>query len=170
MLKYFLESRKAHRVWNRPASQLAQRAECSLIMAQEVQWGLYDPMPPKFESILDITRYNGYRKETRRQFGEAFDFPVFTTFTALSDYFSCSFQEVAKAFCLQRSLMQLHDKARIQNQSFYRTEILSAFVQSIGPDYAFDIRNGLVSPVALATATNPPGCAVPKLTVPSASR
>jgi hypothetical protein len=102
-------------------------------------------LPPKFHPFIQVPGYEYYRKKTREYFGESFDFPVFTTFLNLSDYFGCSFQELAKALCLQRGIMQIHDKAKIQGQPFYRAEILAAFTQSVGPDYAFNERNKLIS-------------------------
>ena len=137
MLKYFIESRKPHRPYLNTAQSLASKAGVSLIMAQEVQYGLYNPLPPSFHGTIDPLSYDQYRAETRRLFGEAFDAPAFTTFVSLADYFDASIQEVAKCLCIQRSLMQMWDR-KIQTGTRPRIdEITEAFVTSFGPEYAF---------------------------------
>lgn len=137
MLKYFLESRKPHRPYKFTAESLRSKANVSLIMAQEVQWGLYSPLPPAFSQFISPDDYYRYRSDTRRLFGEAFDAPPFTTFVGLADYFDASIQEVAKCLCIQRSLMQMWDR-RIQSGSRPRIdEITEAFITTFGPEYAF---------------------------------
>lgn len=137
MLKYFIESRKPHRPYTNTAQSLASKANVSLIMAQEVQYGLYNPLPPSFHSYINPTHYNAYRTETRTLFGQAFDAPPFTTFTSLADYFDASIQELAKCLCIQRSLMQSWDRQIQSGKRPIINEITEAFVQSFGPKYTF---------------------------------
>lgn len=137
MLKYFIESRKPHRPYTNTAQSLASKAQVSLIMAQEVQYALYNPLPPSFTPYIDSAHYNKYRLTTRQLFGEAFDAPPFHTFTDLADYFDASIQELAKCLCIQRSLMQAWDRKIQSNSRPNIQEITEAFIQSFGPEYAF---------------------------------
>lgn len=139
MLKYFIESRKPHRPYTNTAESLRSKTNprVSLIMAQEVQYGLYNPLPPSFSGLIDEDAYDAYRRDTRSLFGQAFDAPPFTTFVALADYFDASIQELAKCLCIQRSLMQAWDRQIQSGKRPIINEITEAFVQSFGPRYTF---------------------------------
>lgn len=145
MLEDFLSERERVKPFRGSISKLERLTGKSKGFCNEVSWGIYNPLPPGFSTaettdsgspgLINPTKYYAYRKATRRLFGESFDFPEFTLFQDLTEYFDCNLQQLAKALCLQRSMMEAFDSARLSGQAFFRKEIVEALSETAGPGY-----------------------------------